>query len=114
MDQGYKDGSLEEATNLRHRLLKDLPIKDWRDSNVGKEEMGAMKDFLFNKDLAKEITAGDVGSVKNLQRIHSGLCHQMKGSDSRIIMLGKHWRATNVGAHFQCSPESDLDFYVRP
>ena len=29
-------------------------------------------------------------------------------------LLGKHWWATSVGAHFQCSPESDLDFHVEP
>ena len=77
---------MEEATNLRYRLLKDLPIKDWKELNVVKEEMGAMKDFLFNKDLAKDITAGNVDSAKNLQRIHSELCHQMKGYDSRITI----------------------------
>ena len=25
-------------------------------------------------------------------------------------VLGKHWRATNMGAHYQCSPETDHDF----
>ena len=31
-----------------------------------------------------------------------------------VSMLGKHWRDTKGGAPFQCSPESDLDFYVEP
>ena len=31
-----------------------------------------------------------------------------------LRVLGKHWWATSVGAHFQCSPESDLDFQVEP
>ena len=26
------------------------------------------------------------------------------------FMLGKHWRATNMDAHYQCSPETDHDF----
>ena len=29
-------------------------------------------------------------------------------------LLGKHWQDTKGGAPFQCSPESDLDFHVKP
>ena len=30
------------------------------------------------------------------------------------LFLGKHWRATRMGAHCQCSPEADHDFLVDP
>ena len=43
-----------------------------------------MQDYLFNEDLANEIKAGDLESVKNLQMLHSGLRCQVKGYDSRI------------------------------
>ena len=26
------------------------------------------------------------------------------------LLLGKHWRATRMGAQYQCSPETDHDF----
>ena len=84
IEQGYKDACLEEATNLRYRLMKSLPIKDWKESDVPNEEMGTMQDYLFNADLAKEIKAGDLESVKNLQLIHRGLRSQVEGYDSRI------------------------------
>ena len=29
---------------------------------------------------------------------------------SHMILLGKHWRDTSMGAHYQCSPETDHDF----
>ena len=70
VDHGYKDASLEEATNLQYRLLKALPIKDWKESDMTREDMGIMQDFLFNKDLTKEVRAGDLQSVCNLQMIH--------------------------------------------
>ena len=28
----------------------------------------------------------------------------------QLYMLGKHWRATNMGYHYQLSPETDHDF----
>ena len=27
-------------------------------------------------------------------------------------LLGKYWRATSMGTHFQCSPETDHDFLM--
>jgi hypothetical protein len=84
IEQGYQDACLEEATNLRYRLMKGLPIKDWKASEVSNEAIGSMQDYLFNEDLAKEIKAGDLDSVKNLQMLHSGLRCQVKGYDSRI------------------------------
>ena len=29
-----------------------------------------------------------------------------------VILLGKHWWATSMGAHYQCSPETYQDFLV--
>ncbi|KAL7523449.1 hypothetical protein ACHAXR_000185 [Thalassiosira sp. AJA248-18] len=45
--------------------------------------MGEMKDFLFNGDLAAEISAGGQGSVDNLRIVHHGLRSEVKGYDSR-------------------------------
>ena len=38
----------------------------------------------------------------------TGTWSQVKGKKGGV--LGKHWRATNMGAHYQCSPETDHDF----
>ena len=69
IERGYADATLEKATNLRYRLLKKMQIKTWNESEVSEEDLGNMQDFLFNKDLVKEIVAGDLTSVKNLQLV---------------------------------------------
>ena len=84
IERGFTDATLEEATNLRYRLLKNLPMKDWKESAMSPEEMGNMQDYLFNKDLAKEIIAGDLDSVRKLQLVFRGLRGQEFGFDSRI------------------------------
>ena len=84
IDEGFEDVSLKEATNIRYRLLKELPIKGWKESEIPKEHMGKMEDYLFNKDLAKEVVAGGKDSVNNLQLVHNGLRGQVPGYDSRI------------------------------
>ena len=68
-----------ESQVLLDRLLKNLPIQDQNDSTITKEEIGGMTHFLFNKDLAKEVAVGDLGSVINVQTIYIGLRCQMKG-----------------------------------
>jgi hypothetical protein len=69
VDFGLPDVSIEEATNLRYRLMKDLPIKGWtgKDVNKGTQmEMRSMQDYLFNADIASEIKAGGRESIEKL------------------------------------------------
>ena len=82
-DQGMTDATLKEATNLRYRLIKDMPVKGYEFEADG-AELGAMEDYLFNEDLAREIIAGQKESVDNLRIVHKGLKHQVKGHDYRI------------------------------
>ena len=37
---------------------------------------------------------------------------RMESQKSVCQLLGKHWRDTSVGAHFQCSQGSDTDLLV--
>ncbi len=81
---GFKDATLEEATNLRYRLMKDKPIKNWKpDDTSTKEQMGDMMDYLHNEDLANEISAGSKESIHSLQLVHNGLKNQIEGYDFR-------------------------------
>ena len=83
-DQGMKDATLREATNLRYRLMKDKPVKGYEFDEKDGAELGAMEDYLFNEDLAREIMAGAKESVDNLRIVHKGLKYQVKGYDYRI------------------------------
>ncbi len=81
---GLRDASLAEATNLRYRILKNLPIKGWTKKDAdNKKSVGEMEDYLYNEDLAAEVTAGGKQSLENLQIVHDGLRGQIKGYDSR-------------------------------
>ena len=84
IDAGFSDATLEEATNLRYRLRRDLPIKDWKPNECSDETMGAMQDYLFNDDLAKEVVAGSKQSIDNLQIVHNGLREHIDGYDFRM------------------------------
>jgi len=84
IQSGFLDATLEEATNLRYRLLTDAPIKDWKPNECSKEEMGQWTDYLHNEDLAKEISAGSKDSIDNLLMLHRGLKGEVDGYDSRV------------------------------
>ena len=65
-----------------------------------------MEDYLFNQDLAKKNKAGDLGSVRNVQMIHRGLCSSMKGYDSRITTDSKkHDFQLQLGKQGGCDNE---------
>jgi len=83
-DQGMKDATLREATNLRYRLMKDMPVKGYEFDEKDSAELGAMEDCLYNEDLAREVMAGAKESVDNLRIVHKGLKCQVKGYDYRI------------------------------
>ncbi|KAL7535174.1 hypothetical protein ACHAXR_006321 [Thalassiosira sp. AJA248-18] len=53
--------------------------------------MGEMKDFLFNADLATEVSAGGQGSVDNLRIVHHRLRSEVKGYDSRTTTDSENW-----------------------
>ena len=82
VEQSLKDDSLYEATDFRYRIMHDIPIKGWNISSIKAPELGGMKYFLFNEDLAKEIVAGVQEIVNNLITVHHGLKFQIKGYDS--------------------------------
>ena len=85
VDYGFKDSTLAEATNLRYRLMKGIPIKGWVDlSKEDPVKMAAMEDYLHNEDLAKEIVAGGQDSIINLRTTHEGLKRQERGYDYRM------------------------------
>ena len=75
--------TLREATNLRHRVMKGMPAKG-HEFEADSAELGSMKYYLFNEDLAREIIAGQKESADNLRIVHEGLKHQVKGRDYRI------------------------------
>ncbi|KAL7532284.1 hypothetical protein ACHAXR_004536, partial [Thalassiosira sp. AJA248-18] len=113
-EQGVVDATLHEATNLRYRLIKDRPIKDWNVNKVPEQEMGEMKDFLFNTDLAAELSAGGQGSVDNLRIVHRGLRSEVKGYDSRTTtdsenrFSGTAWQTGRMRA--RCRTKGVLHF----
>ena len=84
IEQGMKDATLEEATNLRYRILKDMPIKGWDYAEADKDSMAVMEDFLFNEDLAREIKAGGADSINNLKLFMGGMTNEVEGFDYRI------------------------------
>ena len=85
VDYGYRDATLNEATNLRYRLLKKLPIKGWDKAAMDDKRMiGEMRDYLFCTDLAQEVTAGGQESITNLRILHDGLSKQIDGYDFRM------------------------------
>ena len=49
IERGFTDATLEEATNLRYRLLKKMLMKDQKESAMSPGEMGNMQDFLYKK-----------------------------------------------------------------
>ena len=79
---GYEDVSYTEATNIRYRLLNDLPFKSYLKSPPS--EQGKIEDFLHNTDLSNEIIAGGIESINNLRTVHEGLSKQIKGYDYRM------------------------------
>lgn len=91
VEAGYKNASLEEATNLRYKILTDKPIKDWvpppPDESRDDEDVAAMKtmeDYLFNEDLANEIRVGGRESIEKMRLLHEGLKSTSPGYDYRI------------------------------
>ena len=55
--------SIDQATNIRYRLMKGLPIRGWAAAGLDisdetKAEMQCMEDYLFNSDIARELVAG--------------------------------------------------------
>ena len=83
-DQGMKDATLREATNLRYRLIRDIPIKGYNPKEVDERDIGQMQDFLFNEDLAAEVIAGGQKSIDNMRIVHNGLKRQVKGYDYQV------------------------------
>jgi hypothetical protein len=76
VDFGLSDVSLEEVTNLRYRLMKDLPIRGWEGKALDDQlqmDTKSMQDYLFNNDIASEIKAGGQESIKKLQLLYKGL-----------------------------------------
>jgi hypothetical protein len=87
VDFGFPDVSIKEATNLRYRLMKDLPIKGWTGKDVNEEtemEMRSMQDYLFNADIASEIKAGGQEGIEKLQILFRGLQDVFPGFDFDI------------------------------
>ena len=68
MDEGFEDDSLEEATNLQYRLLNFFPVKGWNESELPKGHMGRIQEYLFNKDLVKEVVAAIMHVLPELRR----------------------------------------------
>lgn len=83
IEQGYTDTTLKEATNIRYRLIKGLPIKGY-DPPPSDETYGQILDYLYATDLAAEVTAGGQQSVDNLRLVHNGLKSQIPGYSYRI------------------------------
>ena len=90
IQSGFLDATLEEATNLRYRLLNDEPIKNWKPNECSKEEIGQWTDYLHNEDLANEISAGSKDSIDNLLMLHRGLKEEVDGYDSRVTTDSEH------------------------
>jgi hypothetical protein len=87
VDFGLSDVSIEEATNLRYRLMKDLPIRGWESNDENEEtqtEMRSMQDYLFNADIASEIKAGGREGIEKLQILLNGLKAVSPGFDFDI------------------------------
>ena len=61
--------------------MKDFPIMGWDASKFSKEEMGVVQDFLFNKDVEKEVTTRVQQSIDDLEIVHNGLKQHVKGYD---------------------------------
>ena len=53
----------------------------WDASKFSKEEMGVVQDFLFNKDVEKEVTTRVQQSIDDLEIVHNGLKQHVKGYD---------------------------------
>ena len=93
IEVGCREVSLAEATNLRYRLKRGLPIKGWDPKNdspnyVSDEEaaeMRTMENYLFNDDLAQELKAGGRDSVRKLDILHKGLKSTDEGYDYKMI-----------------------------
>ena len=107
IEQGMKDATLKEATNLRYRLLKDMPVKGCTFDEEDSAELGVMEDYLFNEDFAREIKAGGKDSVDNLCIVHKGLKQQVKGYDFRITtdsekrFTGTAWQTGRMRARLR-------------
>ena len=107
IEQGMTDATLKEATNLRYRLLKDMPVKGCSFDEEDSAELGVMVDYLFNEDLAREITAGGKDSEDNLCIVHKGLKQQVKGYDFRITtdsekrFTGTAWQTGRMRARLR-------------
>lgn len=68
IEMGYKDATLNEATNLRYRLLTGKPVKGWSKMDASnKQEIRIMCDFLFNDKLANQVTKDGKETVKRLK-----------------------------------------------
>jgi hypothetical protein len=95
MDFGLSDVSIKEATNLRYRLMKGLPIRGWESKDENEEtnmEMRSMQDYLFNADIASEIKANGREGIEKLQILLNGLQAVSPGFDFDI--------ATDTEGHF--------------
>lgn len=97
-DQGLRDVMRKEATNLRYRLLKDLPVRGWEYDEKKDAEYAMQQDVLYNADLAAEISAGGAESLSNLISLHRGLAAEEEGyayeicTDSETRFSGTAWQ----------------------
>ena len=79
---GFIDVTNLEATNIRYRLLHDIPVKGWKSPVTDKQ--GAIEDYIHNADITLDVSEGGDEIITNLLIVHEGLSKQVGGYDHRL------------------------------